>query len=255
MSDALDWLIAARPGPMQAYFAFLKQAGGALDPKTRALISVITKVGAQTERGFRQYLERALRVGCTADEVLDALLMAFPILGFTKIVWAVDQIIVLRLPEFDLERLTGLASADAQPASGNADSHGDGEVAGHHPAPVAATGANPLAGDAASPEGVWTVLGALEDFSAAGLLHLPGPGGGCFVRRAGEVFHVFRANCPHRATPLSLADVDEAADCIRCPRHDWCFDTRTGAALGVSAAPLQVLPWRLVDGHLEVRWD
>jgi nitrite reductase/ring-hydroxylating ferredoxin subunit len=61
---------------------------------------VITKVHAQTERGFRQYLGRALRDGCSPAEVLDALLMAFPALGLAKIVWAVDIILALDLPQF-----------------------------------------------------------------------------------------------------------------------------------------------------------
>ena len=100
MSDALSYLVKARPDAMGHYFAFLKAAGTRLDPKTRNLISVITKVHAQTERGFRQYLGRALREGCTPAEVLDALLMAFPALGLAKIVWAVDIILAMDLPEF-----------------------------------------------------------------------------------------------------------------------------------------------------------
>jgi nitrite reductase/ring-hydroxylating ferredoxin subunit len=63
---------------------------------------LITKVHAQTERGLRQYLKRALREGCTPAEVLDALLMAFPALGLSRIVWAVDVILALDLPEFRL---------------------------------------------------------------------------------------------------------------------------------------------------------
>ena len=105
MSQALDYLIQARPDAMQPYFAFLKAAGRRLDPKTRALISLISKVHAQTERGFRQYLTRALRSGASADEVLDALLMAFPMLGLTRVVWAVDQLLALDLPEFRLTEL------------------------------------------------------------------------------------------------------------------------------------------------------
>jgi nitrite reductase/ring-hydroxylating ferredoxin subunit/alkylhydroperoxidase/carboxymuconolactone decarboxylase family protein YurZ len=100
MSDALNFLVKARPEAMGHYFAFLKDAGKHLDPKTRDLISVITKVHAQTERGFRQYLNRALRDGCTPAEVLDALLMAFPALGLAKIVWAVDIILAMDLPQF-----------------------------------------------------------------------------------------------------------------------------------------------------------
>ena len=100
MSDALNFLVKARPEAMGHYFSFLKDAGKHLDPKTRDLISVITKVHAQTENGLRQYLSRALRDGCTPAEVLDALLMAFPALGLAKIVWAVDIILALDLPEF-----------------------------------------------------------------------------------------------------------------------------------------------------------
>ncbi|MBK9245675.1 MAG: Rieske 2Fe-2S domain-containing protein [Burkholderiales bacterium] len=105
MSDALNFLVKARPDAMGHYFKFLKEAGRHLDPKTRNLISVITKVHAQTERGLRQYLSRALREGCTATEVLDALLMAFPALGLAKIVWAADIIIAMDLPEFQAEGL------------------------------------------------------------------------------------------------------------------------------------------------------
>src|SRR5690606_26268629 len=77
MSDALNFLVKARPEAMGHYFAFLKDAGKHLDPKTRNLISVITKVHSQTEHGLKQYLKRALREGATPVEVIDALLMAF----------------------------------------------------------------------------------------------------------------------------------------------------------------------------------
>jgi nitrite reductase/ring-hydroxylating ferredoxin subunit/alkylhydroperoxidase/carboxymuconolactone decarboxylase family protein YurZ len=103
MSDALNYLVRARPEAMKSYLTFLKLAGSRLDPKTRNLISVITKVHAQTENGLRQYLRRALREGASSDEVLDALLMAFPALGLAKIVWAIDVILRMGLPEFSLE--------------------------------------------------------------------------------------------------------------------------------------------------------
>ena len=107
MSDALAYLVKARPDAVGHYFQFLKECGKHLDPKTRDLISVITKVHAQTERGFKQYLNRALRDGCTPMEVLDALLMAFPALGLAKIVWAVDIILAMELPGFSPEALHG----------------------------------------------------------------------------------------------------------------------------------------------------
>jgi len=105
MSDALNYLIQARPEAMSAYFKFVKQAGEHLDPKTRSLISVITKVAAQTEKGFKQYLTRALYDGATPNEILDALLMAFPVLGLTKTVWAVEQLQEMDLPEFSIDAL------------------------------------------------------------------------------------------------------------------------------------------------------
>ncbi|MDH3304588.1 MAG: Rieske 2Fe-2S domain-containing protein [Gammaproteobacteria bacterium] len=100
MSDALNYLIKARPEAMKAYFTFLKESGKHLDPKTRSLISVITKIDSQTERGLRQYLPRALRDGATPDEILDAILTAFPTLGLAKIVWAMDIILDMDIPEF-----------------------------------------------------------------------------------------------------------------------------------------------------------
>ena len=105
MSDALNYLIAARPDAITPYFKFLKEAGKNLDVRTRDLISVITKVDAQTEGGFRQYLTRALRNGASPNEVLDALLMAFPTLGLAKIVWAVDILLDMDIPEFRVESL------------------------------------------------------------------------------------------------------------------------------------------------------
>jgi nitrite reductase/ring-hydroxylating ferredoxin subunit/alkylhydroperoxidase/carboxymuconolactone decarboxylase family protein YurZ len=110
MSDALNYLVKARPEALGHYLKFLKEAGRNLDPKTRDLISVITKVHAQTERGLRQYLSRALRDGCTPAEILDALLMAFPALGLARIVWAVDVILAMDLPEFRLDPQAGVGA-------------------------------------------------------------------------------------------------------------------------------------------------
>ncbi|MGD2055632.1 MAG: Rieske 2Fe-2S domain-containing protein [Gammaproteobacteria bacterium] len=105
MSDALNYLISARPDAVVPYFKFFKEAGKHLDTRTRDLISVITKVDAQTEAGFRQYLTRALRNGAHPNEVIDALLMALPTLGFAKIVWAVDILLDMDIPEFRPENL------------------------------------------------------------------------------------------------------------------------------------------------------
>lgn len=103
MSDALNYLVQVRGDALGHYFKFLKDAGKHLDPKTRDLISVITKVHSQTEAGFKQYLMRALREGCTPLEIVDALLMAFPALGLAKIVWATEILLEMDIPEFSPE--------------------------------------------------------------------------------------------------------------------------------------------------------
>jgi nitrite reductase/ring-hydroxylating ferredoxin subunit/alkylhydroperoxidase/carboxymuconolactone decarboxylase family protein YurZ len=110
MSDALNYLVKARPEAMTAYFTFLKKSDSHLDTRTRDLISVITKVAVQTEGGFRQYLTRALRNGASPNEVIDALMMAFPVLGLAKIVWATEILLDMDIPEFRPENL------DAEPA-------------------------------------------------------------------------------------------------------------------------------------------
>lgn len=126
MSDALNYLVTVRPDAMKSYFAFLKEAGQHLDPKTRNLISVITKVHAQTRNGFRQYLGRALREGATPDEILDALLMAFPALGLAKIVWAVDIILEMDIPGFDPAKLGATQAPAWHDVSALADLPADG---------------------------------------------------------------------------------------------------------------------------------
>lgn len=105
MSNALTYLMKIRPDAMHSYFDFIKKSGKHLDQKTRAIISVITKVDNQTETGFKQYLVRALQSGVTPDEIIDALLVAFPTLGLSKIIWAIDIIIDMDIPEFQADKL------------------------------------------------------------------------------------------------------------------------------------------------------
>lgn len=162
MSEALAYLVKTRPEAMQAYFRFLKDAGSRLDPKTRNLISVITKVHAQTENGLRQYLNRALREGASADEVIDALLMAFPALGLAKIVWAIDVILRMNLPQF-------------------------------RPVEAAAQVAT---------EPVWHDVVALSDVGSGKTVRLDCDGRGLFVFRKGRVVKVYDSRCPHEATNI-----------------------------------------------------
>ncbi len=175
MSKALDYLLKARPDAMQAYFSFLKKAGEHLDPKTAALISVITKVHAKTANGVRQYLPRALKAGATADEVIDALLMAMPALGFSKIVWAIDVILEMHLPEFSHIE-SGSAPVKEQQTW-------------HEVAPESAI-----------------AMGDAKFFQAG--THR------CIVSRSGGSLSVFEARCPHRGNPIpETAITGDTATC------------------------------------------
>jgi nitrite reductase/ring-hydroxylating ferredoxin subunit/alkylhydroperoxidase/carboxymuconolactone decarboxylase family protein YurZ len=163
MSDALNYLIKTRPETISHYFAFLKQTGTHLDPKTRNLISVITKVYSQTDRGFRQYLGRALREGCSPMEVLDALLMAFPALGLAKITWAVDIILDMNIPGFEPDVITQKPPAAPQ----------------------------------------WRDLMAAKDLPDGEVTRTECEGRGLFVYREKKAYQVYDSHCPHQSTDIT----------------------------------------------------
>ncbi|MFM2059949.1 MAG: hypothetical protein RLY71_4334 [Pseudomonadota bacterium] len=219
MSDALNYLVKARGDALGHYFAFLKDAGKHLDPRTRNLISVITKVGAQTERGLKQYLGRALREGCTPLEIIDALLMAFPTLGLAKIVWATDVILAMNLPEFSPEALRGeQAWHDLAPAEG----WSPGEV-------------RRLDADGHS---VFVLrLGAGEDADEA---------------NDDSGFRVYDSRCPHQTTDIPHLALEGRT--LTCPKHEWAFDIGSGACIRKGRSPLRRWSARIEAGRLLARW-
>ncbi|CAG0957368.1 Alkene monooxygenase system, ferredoxin component [Burkholderiales bacterium] len=214
MSDALAYLVKARPEAMQSYFAFLKTAGAHLDPKTRNLISVITKVHARTENGLRQYLKRALREGASADEVVDALLMAFPALGLANIVWAIDVILKMDLPEFPRVAASGA------------------------PAPV--------------PEPAWHDVVAVADLADGKAVRLECDGRGLFVYRKGRTHKVYDSLCPHQSTNIPHLALKGSR--LTCPKHEWAFDLASGRCVAKGDAPLNVFPHKVAGGRLLARW-
>ena len=214
MSDALNFLVKARPEAMGHYFSFLKDCGKHLDPKTRDLISVITKVHAQTERGFRQYLNRALRDGCTPAEVLDAMLMAFPALGLAKIVWAVDIILAMDLPGFQPGAL-GQAGADGS-------------------------------------AGTWHDVMATADLAPGGVTRIECDGRGLFVHHGSDGWKVFDSRCPHQTTNIPHLALN--GHTLTCPKHEWAFDVRSGACTAKGDRGLRQWDNKVTDGRLFARW-
>lgn len=219
MSDALTYLLKARPEALSHYFAFLKDAGKHLDPKTKNLISVITKVHAQTERGLQQYLKRALREGCTAVEVIDALLMAFPALGLAKIIWAVDVILAMKLPEFQPEALGRLA------------------------VPAAATAPEPAR---------WHDVMAASAVKDGEVKRTECDARGLFVYRDKKSYQVYDSHCPHQDT-----DIPELAlkgNTLTCPKHHWQFDVKSGDCIKKGDSPLKRLEAKVVKSRLLAFW-
>jgi nitrite reductase/ring-hydroxylating ferredoxin subunit/alkylhydroperoxidase/carboxymuconolactone decarboxylase family protein YurZ len=96
--SGLQWLSRERPEAMQHLLAFFRESGRHLDPKTRFLISIVTKVVRLSERGLRQYIPRAMREGASRDEVLDAILCAYPAAGLTNVIDAVGVLRSLEPP-------------------------------------------------------------------------------------------------------------------------------------------------------------
>jgi nitrite reductase/ring-hydroxylating ferredoxin subunit/alkylhydroperoxidase/carboxymuconolactone decarboxylase family protein YurZ len=232
MSDALNYLLAARPEAMTHYFAFLKDAGKHLDPKTRNLISVITKVDAQTERGFKQYLKRALKEGCSPLEVIDALLMAFPTLGLTKIIWATDLILSMNLPGFEpaamQAQLAAVPDADAAAATRSIASASNVSTAIWHDVLTTA---------------------ALADGQTT---RVDSHGRGLFISREGNEYAVFDSHCTHQNTDIPLSALDDCT--LTCPKHQWTFDVKTGACLKAGGSSLQQYPAKVVGGRVMVQW-
>jgi nitrite reductase/ring-hydroxylating ferredoxin subunit/alkylhydroperoxidase/carboxymuconolactone decarboxylase family protein YurZ len=226
MSDALNYLVAARPEAMTHYFAFLKDAGKHLDPKTRNLISVITKVDAQTEPGFKQYLKRALRDGCSPVEVIDALLMAFPTLGLTKIIWATNIILSMNLPGFDVDAMKAQLAGESKKEPEQAESE--------------------------ALEGTWHDVMTTAALADGQTTRVDSHGRGLFISRDGDNFAVFDSHCSHQRTDIPLSALDDCT--LTCPKHQWTFDVKTGACHKPGGSPLQQLPAKVVAGRVMVQW-
>lgn len=217
MSKALDFLLQARPEAMQAYFSFLKKSGSHLDAKTAALISVITKVHAKTANGLRQYLPRALKAGASADEVIDALLMAMPALGFSKIVWAIDIILDMNLSEFGHYLKENLPDRNASTA----------------PVPQ------------------WRSIFDVAALADGETRFVKNGGEAYYVRRDGERAQVYSARCPHRDNIIPESGC--AHDTLACPFHEWKFDLKTGRCIAGGTKPLTAVAAKVEAGKIWVQ--
>jgi nitrite reductase/ring-hydroxylating ferredoxin subunit/alkylhydroperoxidase/carboxymuconolactone decarboxylase family protein YurZ len=95
-----EYLQEVRPEALGHLFAFFKESGRHLDPKTRFLMSVLTKVINYTPRGLRQYIKRAAKEGASKDEVIDTILLSYPCAGLTKVCDAAAILQEMDIPEW-----------------------------------------------------------------------------------------------------------------------------------------------------------
>ncbi len=217
MSRALDFLLQARPQAMGAYFRFVKDNGSRLDPKTRALISVITKVAVETELGLVQYTRKALDVGVSAEEVLDALMMAFPALGLSRIVWAVEVLI-----DHGVE---GFAELDGDTAP--------------EPAPAA--------------RGEVLDVCALEQLPERQTVKRNSGRYPLLLWREDGMVRAYKAYCSHQGMELMNSGIKGAQ--VTCAQHGWQFSLPDGRCSRGDKWGLSELPVSLRGGRVIVQWQ
>jgi nitrite reductase/ring-hydroxylating ferredoxin subunit len=95
-----EYLQEVRPDAIGHLLAFFKESGKHLDPKTRFLMSIMTKVINYTPRGLRQYIKRAAQEGASKDEVIDTILLSYSCSGLTKVCDAVAIMQEMEIPEW-----------------------------------------------------------------------------------------------------------------------------------------------------------
>ncbi len=210
--SGLQYLSQERPEAMQHLLAFFKESGKHLDPKTRFLISVVTKVINFSPRGLRQYMPRALKEGASRDELIDAILCSYPAAGLTKVV---DAIEVLR--ELDREGKLG----PAQTAT---------------PAPAAPPQWVPVLRADEVPAGEARVVGVGEKQLA--------------VYNVGGEFLATANACVHQGGYLGDGFLD--GEVVICPLHGWQFNVRSGACLTRPGQQVKAYEVRVREGQVEV---
>jgi len=237
-SRGLEFLKARRPAAITHLLHFFGESGKHLDPKTRFLISVVTKVINFSPRGLEQYVKRALKEGATPDEVIDVVLLAYPCAGLTKVVDAIDVILDLGLPGFDAP---GIEEGGEEP--GPAAHVGEGEGAGG----VREHGAAPR----------WVGVAGLEELPPGGALRvLAGLHDIALFNVRGDL-RALDNRCPHRAGPLSKGQViapEEGSQgaVLRCPLHGWKFHMASGESVDHPGARVVTYPVRVSGDRIEV---
>ncbi len=217
-SQGLRYLKEVRPQAVEHLLQFFAESARHLDPKTRFLISVVTKVIAGSQRGMRQYVKRALEAGASPDEIIDSVLCAYPCAGLTKVVDAIDTILEMEIPGFSPDCL-GLTEDTKE--------------------------------NEAPPEnGTWYSVGKVEEFSGPQGTRIDLQGRAIAVFQDAGKFYAIDDSCPHKGDSLAggLAVQGEVA----CPLHDWRFRLEDGSCVNKARTRVRTFATRIVEGNLEI---
>lgn len=85
IAENLDYMIETHPEIYEAYQNYGKlvhEKGGPLEEKTRWLIKVALSTDCQNEFSLRTHILKALKSGCTKEEIEHAILLIGPTCGF-----------------------------------------------------------------------------------------------------------------------------------------------------------------------------
>lgn len=96
IKNNLAYFTKNHPDIYAAYQEFGKlthEAGGPLDEKTRWLIKVALSTEGQNTYALRTHILKALKAGCTLQEIEHAILLVAPTCGFPKMM---EGLLVLR---------------------------------------------------------------------------------------------------------------------------------------------------------------
>ena len=142
--------------------------------------------------------------------------MAFPALGLAKIIWAVDIILDMNLPEFQTETLASLVPNIAP---------------------------NPAQ---------WRDVIASADVKDGEVTRTEFDGRGLFIYREKKLFQLFDSRCPHQNT--DIPELALKGSTLTCPKHQWEFNAKSGDCIKKGNSPLKRIESKVVKGRLLAFW-
>lgn len=220
-SKGLAYLQQVRPEAVHHLLNFFKESGRHLEPKTRFLISIVTKVINFSPRGLQQYVARALEAGASADEILDAVLCSYPCAGLTRVVDALDVILDMNLPEFEVpDPKNGVSTEESPPCES---------------------------------KGQWREIARREALNTNGCLEV-NVDDRCLAifDIDGEVL-VIDGRCPHRGGSLGQGQIHGKV--VTCPLHRWQFNLESGNSPDHPGIKVETYEVRVEDdGRILVRY-